>query len=238
MLAAVASAVAVAASRRDVRCRARRQPAPARSTATSDGPGRHRVAVVSVAQARLVSAIGDPPYQLLGDRLGRLPLLVGPLAHERVEQRLHLRRSFVAAAQHRREQPLCGRFDDVHDDACHDVGCRRVRPRILDCESLQQLGGLGRRLLQALVPRPLRQRVERAARDRIGEQLDVESAAHQLRREHRPAQRVELAPVDRSRRGGGAGCGRLGSTCGRARRARDGRRAADPDRCRAGPRAS
>ena len=44
--------------------------------------GRPRVAdSPSRASGSIISAIGDPPYQLLGDRFGRLPLLVGTFAH-------------------------------------------------------------------------------------------------------------------------------------------------------------
>ena len=46
------------------------------------------------------------------------------------------------------------------------------------------------------MPRQLGEPGERSPRERIDEQGDVEAAAHQLRRLHRPPQRVELAPID------------------------------------------
>ena len=77
---------------------------------------------------------------------------------------------------------------------------------------------------------------ERAPRDRIGEQGEVETAAHQLGRLHGPAQRVELAAIDRDAHVAAA---RTRSApvraCGRAARASHRVAQAVRHRCRAGP---
>ena len=64
---------------------------------------------------------------------------------------------------------------------------------------LEQGRNLGSSLFEAFVPRPLRECFERFARDRIGEELGVQTATHQLRRLHRPAQSIELAAIDDGR---------------------------------------
>ena len=203
---------------------------------------RRRLPRVFLRRSTLATARSPPARPPSRPMLARV--------RERVEQHFSDAGAVVAGAQHRREHPLRGRSDRVR----HQARAQRLG-FVVDAigsstatRSSRSRTGPSTDAIASWMLSLDDERVERAARDRIGEQPVVEPVDDQLGLVHRVAQHVELAPVDAharttpARGASAATCdgapaaappgSRLRLRCARPCRA-GGRR-----RCRARPRAS